>query len=51
MGFEEDIGEGSLGNAGGMGGGTWDKGNGERGGKTGLVVIGVGKGGVGARGR
>ena len=29
----------------------WDKGNGVRGGKTGLAVVGVGDGGVGVRGR
>ena len=47
VGFEEDIGEGGL----EAGGGAWDKGSEVRGGKTGLVVIGVGEGGVGVRGR
>ena len=48
MGFEEDIGEGGLGCD---EVGVWDKGSGVRGGKTGLVAIGVGEGGVEARGR
>ena len=51
MGFKEDIGEGGLGNNGGGGGSTYDKGSGVRGGKTWLVAIGVGKGGVRVRGR
>ena len=48
VGFEEDIGEDGLGCD---EVGTWDKGSGVRGGKTGLVAIGVGEGGVGTRGR
>ena len=48
VGFEEDMGEGGLGNNGGGGGGAQDKGSGVGGGKTGLVAIGVGEGGVGA---
>ena len=44
MGFKEDMGKGGL-------GGAYDKGSRVSGGKTGLVAIGVGEGGVGARGR
>ena len=44
VGFKEDMGEGGLGNGGGGSGGAWDKGSGVRGGKTGLVAIGVGEG-------
>ena len=47
MGFEEDIGKGDLENGNGGGGGAYDKGNGERGGKTGLTAMGVRDGGVG----